>query len=90
MRTSLRASLVALAIAAPLGLALAKGPAENVGGRHPNLEAAQQLIGDAYNKVEAAQKANEFDMGGHAQKAKEHLKIAADEIKMAAEAANHH
>ncbi|HEY4244569.1 MAG TPA: hypothetical protein VGM88_32370 [Kofleriaceae bacterium] len=90
MRTSIRASLVALAIAAPLGLALAKGPAENVGAHHPNLEAAQQLINDAYNKVEAAQRANEFDMGGHAQKAKDALKMASDEIKQAATAANKH
>ena len=36
----------------------------------------------------AAQKANEFDMDGHAAKAKDAIKLAVDEIKLAAEAAN--
>ena len=52
------------------------------------MAAAQGFIAKAFEKVEAAQKANEFDLGGHAQKAKEALKIAADEIKLAAETAN--
>jgi hypothetical protein len=58
--------------------------------RHPNLFAAQSLIEQAISKVSAAQSANEFDMGGHAAKAKDHLARAYDEIKMAARAANHH
>jgi hypothetical protein len=58
--------------------------------RHPNLFAAQRLIEQAMGKVDAAQGANEFDMGGHAAKAKEHLAKAYDEIKQAAEAANRH
>ncbi len=58
--------------------------------RHPNLFAAQRLIEQAIGKVDAAQGANEFDMGGHAAKAKEHLAKAYDEIKQAAEAANRH
>jgi hypothetical protein len=36
----------------------------------------------------AAQKANEWDMRGHAQKAKELLEQANSELKQAAEAAN--
>jgi hypothetical protein len=64
-------------------------PAQNVSGkRHPNLAAAQRLTDDAYHKLEAAQQANEFDMDGHAAKAKELLDQASREMKMAAEAAN--
>ena len=37
------------------------------------------------DKLEAAQKANEYDMEGHAQKAKDLLKQVNDEIKLAAE-----
>jgi hypothetical protein len=58
--------------------------------RHPNLFAAQRFIEQAIGKVDAAQAANEFDMGGHAAKAKEHLAKAFEEIKQAAEAANRH
>lgn len=58
--------------------------------RHPNLFAAQSFIEKAMAKVDAAQAANEFDMGGHAAKAKDHLAKAYEEIKQAAEAANRH
>jgi len=59
-------------------------------GRHPNLAAAQRLTEQAYNKVSAAQVANEFDMDGHAQKAKDLLDQANRELKAAAGAANRH
>lgn len=88
MSNFLSRALVITAIAAPLTLAFAKGPANNVGQRHPNMAAAQDLIGKAYDRLEAAQKANEYDLGGHAKRAKEALKLAADEIKLAAETAN--
>ena len=81
-----RAFVVALAIAAPLGLALAEQPAKKPSG-HPNLAAAQKLTAQAFDKLEAAQKANEYDLGGHAAKAKNLLKQASAEIKLAAEAA---
>jgi len=55
--------------------------------RHPNLAAAQGFIEKAINKVSAAQVANEFDMNGHAAKAKTLLDQANNEIKLAAEAA---
>jgi hypothetical protein len=71
------------------GHALAKGPAENVSAKHhPNIAAAQRLSNEAFDKVIAAQKANEWDMDGHAQKAKELLEQANNELKLAAEAAN--
>jgi hypothetical protein len=58
--------------------------------RHPNLAAAQRLIEQAMGKIDAAQQANEYDMGGHAAKAKELLGQAFEQVKMAAEAANRH
>ncbi len=71
------------------GYALAKGPAENVSAKkHPNLAAAQKLSNEAFEKIIAAQKANEWDMNGHAQKAKELLEQVNSELKLAAEAAN--
>jgi hypothetical protein len=60
------------------------------GGRHPNLRAAQDLINQAYERVTAAQAANEWDMGGHAAKAKDLLLDAKREIRLAAEDANRH
>jgi hypothetical protein len=42
----------------------------------------------AYQKIVAAQKANEWDVKGHAQKAKELLDQVNQELKLAAEAAN--
>jgi hypothetical protein len=58
--------------------------------RHPNLAAAQRLMEQAIGKLDAAQQANEYDMHGHAAKAKDLLAKAFEEVKMAAEAANHH
>ncbi len=55
---------------------------------HPNLAAAQNLIERAITRISDAQRANEFDMNGHAAKAKALLDQAYAEIKLAAEAAN--
>jgi hypothetical protein len=72
------------------GLAVAQMPKDNVNGhKHPNLAAAQRLSRDAWEKVSAAQQANEWDMEGHAAKAKELLDQVNNELKLAAEAANH-
>jgi hypothetical protein len=56
--------------------------------RHPNLAAAQRFCDQAYAKISAAQAANEWDMNGHAAKAKDLLDEANHELKKAAEAAN--
>ncbi|HVV82781.1 MAG TPA: hypothetical protein VHE35_06860 [Kofleriaceae bacterium] len=65
------------------------GPKVNVSAKkHPNIAAAQKLAKQAYDKIVAAQKANEYDMNGHAQKAKDLLEQVNDELKQAAEAAN--
>jgi hypothetical protein len=64
-------------------------PVENINAkRHPNLAAAQRLCDQAFQKIQAAQAANEWDLGGHAAKAKELLDQASRELKEAALAAN--
>ena len=71
------------------GVAIAQKPERDISAqKHPNLAAAQRLADQAFNKISAAQEANEFDMNGHAAKAKELLDQANHELKMAAEAAN--
>lgn len=70
-------------------VAIAAPPAQNVSkGRHPNIAAAQRLTAQAFAKITAAQQANEFDLGGHAAKAKDLLDQANAELKQAAETAN--
>jgi F0F1-type ATP synthase membrane subunit b/b' len=69
--------------------ALAQKPVRNVSaGRHPNIAAAQKLSQQAFDKIVAAQQANEWDMQGHAQKAKDLLQQANNELREAATAAN--
>jgi hypothetical protein len=71
------------------GAAVAQKPKDNVSAeRHPNIAAAQRLSQEAWEKVVAAQKANEFDLQGHAEKAKKLLDEVNKELKLAAEAAN--
>ena len=85
-----KAMIVALSVLMLAGVAFAqRKPARNVRpGRHPNIAAAQRLSRQAYDKIIAAQRANEWDMNGHAQKAKELLEQVNSELKLAAEAAN--
>ena len=77
------------AVVLAAAVANAGEPVRNVSAkRHPNLAAAQRLSSQAYQRIQAAQQANEWDMAGHAQKAKELLDQANVELKAAAEAAN--
>jgi hypothetical protein len=70
-------------------LAPAQQPKQTVSStKHPNLAAAQNLCQEAYDKVVAAQGANEFDMQGNAQKAKNLLNQANTALKAAAQSAN--
>jgi len=69
--------------------AFAQKPERDVSAKHhPNLAAAQRLSRQAWDKIVAAQHANEWDMNGHAQKAKDLLDQVNAELKLAAEAAN--
>ena len=72
------------------GYAVAQpAPKKNVSAAaHPNLAAAQRLVAQAFAKITAAQDANEFDLGGHAAKAKTLLDQANNELKQAAQTAN--
>ena len=70
--------------------ATAQEPAQNISSsKHGNLAAAQGFTRQAYDAMTAAQAANEYDLGGHAAKAKSLLDQAADEMKKAAIASNH-
>ena len=57
--------------------------------RHGNIARAQEFSRNAFDAMTQAQQANEFDMGGHAERAKQLLAQANDEMKLAAEWANH-
>lgn len=71
------------------GWPTAQRPRENVNPRrHPNIAAAQRLVEQAFNKITEAQRANEWDLAGHAEKAKRLLDEANAELKQAAEAGN--
>ena len=90
----LRGSILFVVVLAMLctGLLFAqRKPAENISARrHPNLAAAQRLVDQAYAKIVAGQRANEWDLNGHAQKAKDLLDEVNRELKQAAEASNEH
>jgi len=80
---------VVLAVALLLGSLGYAQMGQNISGhKHPNLAAAQRLCDQAFEKISAAQSANEFDMEGHAAKAKDLLEQASRELKEAARAAN--
>lgn len=79
----LRTILATAALTFPLGVLVA-GPLRG----HPNLQAARVEVDTAWQRISAAQVANEFDMEGHAAKAKDAIRIAVDELKLAADAAN--
>ena len=69
-------------------LVLAQGPVVNVDPKlHPDLYNAQRLVVQADQHIAAAQQANERDMQGHAQKARDLLVQVNQELKAAAEAA---
>jgi hypothetical protein len=84
-----KALIVLVSVLMLAGVAFAQKPARNVSAsHHPNLAAAQRLSRQAFDKIIAAQRANEWDMNGHAQKAKDLLDQVNNELKLAAEAAN--
>jgi hypothetical protein len=88
----IRTRILASALGALLvlgGALIAQAPKENVSkGLHPNLARAQRQSQNAYESIVMAQQANEFDLGGHAQKAKELLEQVNNELKAAAQVSN--
>jgi hypothetical protein len=89
MKTAFKGALSALLIASA-AIATAQEPVQNIDPqRHGNLAAAQGLVTGAFDKISEAQYANHDALGGHAARAKELLRQANEEIKLAAVAANH-
>jgi hypothetical protein len=79
----------AFAILAYGATMFAQAPVVNIDHRrHGNLAAAQEFIVQAYQKMDRAQQANEDQLGGHAQRAKDLLTQADMEIRLAANVAN--
>ena len=72
------------------GVALGQNPVVNIGTKHGNLRAAQEYIVNAYGKIDEAQKDNRDQLGGHAEKAKQHLSEADAELREAASYAESH
>lgn len=56
--------------------------------RHGNLAGAQELIRAAYDKLTVAQQDNNYRLGGNADRAKDLLRQASQELRYAANAAN--
>jgi hypothetical protein len=79
---------VASGLLASVAVAEQPKPVQNITKHRPNLEAAQRLSSEAFQKITAAQAANEYDLGGHAAKAKALLEQVNVELKEAANAAN--
>jgi hypothetical protein len=80
-----RTFLTAFACSAVVTLSVAQSPVATVDPqRHGNLAAAQSSIIQAYSRIEDAQHENGSHLDGHAQKAKNFLDQANDEIRAAA------
>jgi hypothetical protein len=72
-----------------MSVTFAQAPVVNIDAhRHGNLAAAQNFIVQAYQKINAAQKDNQDQLGGHAQKAKDLLTQADAELRLAANVSN--
>jgi hypothetical protein len=70
-------------------LLFAQAPVVNISPeRHGNLAAAQNYIVQAYQMVNRAQSANDSQLGGHAQRAKDLLSQADYELRQAANVSN--
>ncbi|WP_392887686.1 hypothetical protein ACF6ZU_24165 [Pseudomonas migulae] len=65
-------------------------PFVDIGDRHGNLRSAQEHIVQAWRMVGEAQRDNNSHLGGHAERAKELLSQANEELRAAADFANEH
>jgi hypothetical protein len=73
------------------GVAVAQRPVEDIDARrHPHLASSQHHLMAAWQEAETARTDNHEDLGGHAEKALEHMVAADRELKEAAEYANSH
>lgn len=82
-------TLLAIVTAVAACAVTAQVPVQNIDPeRHGNLAAAQRLVVQSFERLSDAQVANNYRLGGHVERAKELLRQANEEIKMAAETAN--
>lgn len=81
-------AVLAAAVIAQTPAAELKAPVVNIGTRHGNLREAQSSIVDAFRSISRAQADNQYQLGGHAQKAKELLSQADAELRLAADVSN--
>ena len=72
------------------GVLIAQQPVVDIGNRHGNLRAAQQYIQAAWQRIDSAQVDNNYNLGGHAGRAKDLLVQADEELRLAANVANQH
>jgi hypothetical protein len=87
----IRHTILTLLVCAPASFSIivAQTPVPTVNPqRHGNLAAAQAFIVQAYSQIGSAQHDNDSHLGGHAQKAKDLLSQANDEIRAAADVAD--
>jgi hypothetical protein len=88
-KKSLLISTALYATIACVSVTFAQAPVVNIDPhRHGNMAAAQKFIVQAYQKLDAAQRDNDDQLGGHAQRAKDLLTQADAEIRLAANVAN--
>jgi predicted lipoprotein with Yx(FWY)xxD motif len=88
MKQLLRSTAICAALAWG-GVTFAQAPVVNIDHqKHPNLADAQDLIVRAYQKIDAAQSANGEKLAGHAQRAKDFLTKADEELRAAANVSN--
>jgi hypothetical protein len=72
-----------------VGMMFAQAPLVNIDRyRHGNLASAQSYIVQAYQSINQAQQANDGQLGGHAQRAKDLLVQADAELRLAANVSN--
>lgn len=65
-------------------------PVVDIGDRHGNLRDAQEHIVQAWRLVGEAQRDNNSHLGGHAERAKDLLSQANEQLREAANTANQH
>jgi|SRR5580698_10510455 len=88
-KKNLLINTIVVAVLLCSGLILAQAPVQDIDKKwHPNLAMAQDHLVQATNYIAVAQQDNKYDMQGHAEKARQLLIQANQELKLAAEAAN--
>ena len=89
MSKKIRVPIAILTAVLFCGIGLAQRPEMDINPKvHPNLAQAQRLVAQANEYLARAQKANRGDMQDHAEKARQLLTQANEEIRAAASAAN--